>query len=89
MNGTPERWPLLVAAARIMNQPTLFDEAKRLSKADERLLARLRTGPATNVDLVPVCGLRSSARVHDLRQCGFQIKAEHVRGGVWLYTLSE
>ena len=72
-----------------MNQPTLFDEAKRLSKADERLLARLRTGPATNVQLVEVCGLRSSARVHDLRQCGYQIKAEHVRGGVWLYTLSE
>lgn len=72
-----------------MNQPTLFDEAKRLSKADERLLARLREGPATNVDLVPVCGLRSSARVHDLRQAGYQIKAEHVRGGVWLYTLSE
>lgn len=81
-------WPWLVVAARIM-EPTLFDEAKRLSKADERLLARLRTGPATNVDLVPVCGLRSSARVHDLRQCGYQIKAEHVRGGVWMYTLSE
>ena len=89
MNGTPGCGLRLVVAARIMNQPTLFDEAKRLSKADERLLARLRTGPATNVDLVLVCGLRSSARVHDLRQCGFQIKAEHVRGGVWLYTLAE
>lgn len=81
-------WSRRVAAARIM-EPTIFDEAKRLSKAGERLLERLRLGPATNMDLVPICGIRASARVHDLRQCGYTIQADHIAGGLWLYTLSE
>ncbi len=71
-------------------EPTLWDtERKRLTAAATRLLERLQQGPATNIDLVPVCGIRASARVHDLRQAGHDIEAKHIEGGTWLYTLKK
>ena len=71
-----------------MTQPTLWDgEASRLAKAASKLLDRLKQGPATNIELVPICGIRASARVHDLRQAGHNIEAKRLIGGTWLYTL--
>ena len=75
---------------------TLFDpvdpnvrsvDVKRLSKSNRRLLDALRDGPKTNVELEPICGQRVSARVHDLRDHGYKIKAKALKGGVWVYEL--
>lgn len=82
-------------------QPGLFDvvttpranpvkrEIDRLNAAAERVLERLRIGPATNVQLsVPeIGGLAAIRRVWDLKQRGYRIGKEHVHKGVWLYRL--
>lgn len=84
-----------------MNAPkdrTLFDpvdrnvrreDVDRMTRSNERLLAALRTGPKTNVELVPICGIRVSGRVFDLRRHGYAIKATAGTGGVWTYELEE
>lgn len=64
-------------------------DRKRLKVKLGALLAALREGPKTNIELVPVCGLRASARVHDLRESGFRVTASNQGGGIWLYTLEE
>lgn len=76
---------------------TLFDpvdphlsgtDRARLRRKMGDLLAALRRGPQTNISLVPIVGMRVSARIHDLRRaCGFDIKAENLGKGVWLFTL--
>ena len=77
---------------------TLFDpvdrhvrgrDVDRLTRSNERLLAALRTGPKTNVELVPICGMRVSGRVFDLRRHGYAIKATAGTGGVWTYELED
>ena len=77
---------------------TLFDpvdrhvrgeDVDRLTRSNERLLAALRTGPKTNVELVPICGMRVGGRVFDLRRHGYAIKATAGTGGVWTYELEE
>lgn len=77
---------------------TLFDpvdrhirreDVGRLTRSNERLLAALRTGPKTNVELVPICGMRVSGRVFDLRRHGYAIKATAGTGGLWTYELEE
>lgn len=65
-------------------------ELARREKAADRILERLKIGPATNYQLcVPeIGGLRAcGARIPELREEGYDIKAEHVKGGTWLYTL--
>lgn len=62
---------------------------KRLKAKLGALLVALKAGPKTNVELVPVCGLRASARVHDLRESGFRVTATNQGGGIWLYTIEE
>lgn len=61
----------------------------RLGRAALAILEQLRSGPATGHDLVPVGGLRYGGRIHDLRQHGYKIDAEHQHDGVWLYSLVE
>lgn len=77
---------------------TLFDpvdrnvrheDIGRLTRSNERLLAALRTGPKTNVELVPICGMRVSGRVFDLRRHGYAIKATAGTGGIWTYELDD
>lgn len=62
-------------------------DRQRLRSSNERLLERLRQGPATNIELATICGMRVSARIHDLRTAGYSIKTERVVGGAWLNTL--
>lgn len=66
-------------------------ERQRLTAAADRVLAALRTGPKTNVQLChpSVGGLRGVGRVHDLRTAGYDIRKAHQHGGIWLYTLQE
>jgi hypothetical protein len=62
------------------------DEASRLATAKDRVLARLREGPATNVVLNGIC-YRYGARIFELKQQGYGIERDLVSKGVWMYTL--
>ena len=62
-------------------------EQARLAGSKARILARLRQGPATNVELVEICQ-RATGRMFELRdEDGCVIVKEHVKGGLWRYTL--
>ena len=62
-------------------------EQARLAGSKARILARLRQGPATNVELAGIC-LRFTGRMFELRSVDhWLIDKEHVGGGVWRYTL--
>lgn len=71
--------------------PTLpADERKRLNAAALRVLAFLQAhGHATNVELCDpaVGGMGGVRRVWDLNQHGYNIRKDHVHGGLWKYTL--
>ncbi len=63
------------------------DEA-RLSRQQARLLERLRRGPLTNVEgVVDLNILNLTARVSELRQAGYDVKAQRGSAGVWTYRL--
>lgn len=63
----------------------------RLKGSLVRVLERLRQGAATNLELAhpAVGGLRAAARVHELRQAGYEITSERSRSAeaVWVYRL--
>ena len=62
-------------------------ELSRRSRNAQRVLERLRIGPATTRELVDVGGLRAPGRVHELRQQGYEIAVDHKAGGLFVYTL--
>ena len=68
----------------------LPDEVPRLANEQRLVLERLQRGPVTNVELVSL-SLRYGARIHELRQLGYQIttKRTSVRKGITIYTLEE
>lgn len=69
----------------------LPSDVPRLSRNNLAVLARLRQGPATTIELMgpELGGIRPSARVFDLIAAGAKIKSERVKNGVALYTLTE
>ena len=84
-----------------MTQPTLFDapatvyavhraeeaaESSRRASAADRVLAALRIGPQTNLDLIDICQ-RISGRIYDLRRRGYVISVEPLDPGIYRYTL--
>ena len=62
-------------------------EAPRLGAQHETILARLREGPATNVELGMICQ-RFGARLHELRLAGIGWSKTMVRPGVYEYRLT-
>lgn len=74
---------------RTRKRHAVATEIERLNGAAVRVLERLRTGPATNVELSHprIGGLRFGGRLHELGKHGHRIGKEHVSGGVWLYRL--
>lgn len=76
--------PPSVSAARTLDDLVRHDTAKA------RILARLRRGPATNVELNAVC-FRYGARIHELRRelrrTGLDIVRTARIGGVFTYAL--
>lgn len=64
-------------------------EIGRRSKNKDRVLARLQQGPATNMELVAIGGLRAMARVWELKREQRDITVERVIGGLWQVTLRE
>jgi len=61
-------------------------EAARLDSSKARILARLREGPASNVELNAIA-FRFGGRIHELRHEGYTILTEHGLGGRCTYTL--
>lgn len=75
--------------AELLFNPTVDprDEA-RLGKQQLRLLDRLRKGPMTNVEaVVELRVMNTTARISELRQAGYDVKATRGAEGVWVYTL--
>src|SRR3990172_3003858 len=65
-------------------------KARRLRRSALRILGQLQTGPATNLELQTVGGLRYGARLHELRQAGHRIRTDEDKArGIVTYTLSE
>lgn len=62
-------------------------ERQRLDLQRDRVLARLRQGPATARELGEVCSYRQ--RISELRQMGHRIHCEVHRGGKSIYRLIE
>lgn len=65
----------------------LAHEAARLDSSKARILARLREGPASNVELNAIA-FRFGGRIHELRAEGYRIVTEHGLGGRCTYTLT-
>lgn len=63
-------------------------EAHRLESAKDRILARLRQGSATNIELNAIC-YRYGARLLELKREGHAWVKEPEGGGVWRYMLAE
>ena len=61
----------------------------RLSGQNGELLARLRRGSVTNIELQASGMLKYTSRVSDLRKAGYRVTAERVSGGVFVYRLEE
>ena len=66
---------------------TELSDIVRLTGQNDAILKRLRRGPATSLELLPLA-VRYGARIKDLREYGFQISSERLAGGGWKYTLT-
>lgn len=75
-------------AAPCRAQTAVADEAKRLNRQQILILARLREGPATNMELIPI-STRFGGRIFELRKKGYRIDTTVLdrAGGLTLYTL--
>ena len=63
-------------------------QVDRLQRKALAILGRLMEGPATNVELMHVGGLRFGARVAELRKAGHHIRTDENKAtGVSVYTL--
>ena len=65
-------------------------EMKRLQSQSERIITRLRQGPATNYELADI-SLKYTGRVSELRKRGYHIQCRTVspRGlGITVYKLT-
>lgn len=65
------------------------DDKPRLSASSQAILDRLRDGPASNIDLMQVGGVRYGARIHDLRKYGYTISSDRAADGSWVYQVHE
>lgn len=73
-----------------VNHTVHLAEAPRLSKQCAAILERLRSGPATNAELVGIA-LKYTGRISDLRKSGYDIRViqrDHA-SGVNTYRLVE
>lgn len=61
------------------------EELQRRASARDRVLRRLQSGPATNIQLAGICQ-RFGGRIHELRT-EWEIDKQPVSAGVWRYSL--
>ena len=64
----------------------LVEERDRRDNTADRILAALRTGPKTNLELIDIAQ-RISGRIYDLRHRGYRIITEPLAPGIFRYTL--
>lgn len=90
MSSTPCLPGLFTPAEEPRKKPNpVVKELQRRSRNADRLLARLRQGPATTLEIIAVAGCRAPARAWELRQQGFEISVEHIDGGLYRYSLRQ
>jgi len=77
---------LLSPPRRPRVSPVVREQVRRESNTT-RVLARLQQGPATNVELATLGGLRFGGRVHELRHSGYAITVTDLGGGLFRYAL--
>ncbi len=86
--------PLLPFAEPLHPQPVLTppqrdfatEEGRRATNA-QRIIERLRIGPATGNELDAIAGRRYSARIWELRRQGFRIETERLSASQFVYRL--
>lgn len=69
-----------------LNPTVAADDAPRLSPQCHAIAARLREGPATNLDLIAVSH-RFGARLHELKRAGFLWTRKPLGQGVHQYRM--
>lgn len=80
---------MLCATVRGMAQMDLLTAGEaRNSRNKREVLAALRAGPKTNVELNAIC-FRYGARIYELRHEGWTIDKRCTAPGIYLYTLKE
>lgn len=62
-------------------------ERKRLAPHCHAILARLREGPASSIELIALTSHRYSGRIWDLREAGCVIGKRRLTPGTWEYRL--
>lgn len=63
-------------------------EIHRRDSNYQKVLDRLRRGPATNRELNAIC-FRYGGRIHEMRQNGLNITTERKGRGVFVFTLKD
>ena len=71
-----------------LNKSVESEDKPRLGKQQAAVLERLRKGPATNMELLPISA-RFSARIHELRKAGFVINRANLGDGLFEYSLGK
>jgi hypothetical protein len=72
-----------------LNSTVRPEDAKRLTHNAQRVLARLREGPATGPELLSpeIGGIGFKQRLHELKKSGIPYGKRHVRDGIYEYRL--
>lgn len=85
-----KQWDLFdeVGQPTRVQQSAEVAERRRLTRQCALVLARLREGPATNMELIPI-STRFSARIFELRKIGYVIDTDCIdrAAGLTNYTL--
>ena len=80
--------PLFELLPKAKPQKPVVAEIQRNLSNYEKVLRRLRNGPATNVELNAIC-YRYGGRIHEMRLKGLHITTERLHDGVFVFTLKE
>lgn len=81
---SPDMTPIIHAADPNVNA----GDIKRLCRQSLEILARLRQGAATNMELAAITH-RFSARIFDLRSAGYTVETIRGEGGLHTFKLTE
>lgn len=63
------------------------EDKPRLRGNSAAILSLLKSGPATNIQLMKVGGVRYGARIHDIKKAGYKIQSRRLDEGIWVYEL--
>lgn len=78
--------PLFDRPSVPVNASVPEEDVPRLSRHHHAILARLQSGPATNLELAIICQ-RFGARLYELKRAGHPWLKTHIKAGVYEYRL--